>query len=127
MSSLLNQSKPLTIKVSKDSYIENYLLLWKGYLNLTLSDINILIEFITIFNKLKSTNTNDDLCFIETFSKENRKVIADKLKISEYSFNNTFMRLKNQKGIIEKTRYGYRLNSKVFPTTSVTFIFKIEE
>lgn len=127
MSSLLNQSKPLTIKVSKDSYIENYLLLWKGYLNLTSSDIAILVEFITIFNKLKLSNTNEDLCFIEVFNKDNRKVIADKLKISEYSFNNTFMRLKNQKGIIEKTKYGYRLSSKVLPSPSVTFIFKIEE
>ncbi len=127
MSTLTNQSKPLTIKTSKDKYIEDYLLLWKGYLNLTTSDIAVLVEFITIFNNLKLSNTNEDLCFIEVFNKDNRKIVADKLNISEYSFNNTFMRLKNQKGIIQKTKYGYRLSSKVLPVSSVTFNFKIEE
>lgn len=125
MSTLLNQSKPLIIKVSQEEYIEKYLLLWKGYLNLTTSDIAILVEFISIFNILKLTNPNEDLCFIEVFNKENRKIIADKLQISEYSFNNTFMRLKNQKGIIEKTKYGYRLNSKILPVLSITFNFSI--
>lgn len=126
MSGLINQPKSLVIKASQEEYIEKYLLLWKGYLNLTSSDIAILVEYISIFNELRKTNSNEDLCFIEAFNKDNRKAIVAKLQISEYSFNNIFMRLKNQKGIIQKTKYGYRLNSKVLPTTSITFNFKIE-
>ncbi len=127
MSVLSNQSKPLTIRVSKEEYIEKYLLLWKGFLELSPSDIDILVEFITIFNTLKVEQSNEDLCFLEVFSPESRKNIATKLNISKYSFNNTFMKLKNQKGIIEKTKYGYRLSSKILPVPSITFNFKIED
>lgn len=126
MATVLNKHKTLIIKVTEDNYIENYLLLWKGYLELTNSDIKVLIEFITIFNKVKLTNSNEDLCFIEVFNKDNRKFIIDKLKISEYSFNNMFMRLK-KKGIIQKSKYNsYSLSSKILPVDNVTFNFKQE-
>lgn len=121
-----NQHKSITIKVLNSTYIENYLLLWKGYLELTDGDIKVLIEFIIIFNKIKLTNNNDDLCFIEVFNKESRKSIMTKLKISEYSFNNIFMRLK-KKTIIQKTKYGYRLKSAVIPVDNITFNFKLED
>lgn len=125
MTTIANKSKVLTIKVNEDNFIENYLLLWKGYLELTDSDIRVLIEFITIFNQVKLTNNNEDLCFIKVFNKDNRKFVISKLNISEYSFNNMFMRLK-KKGIINKTDYGYRLNSKILPVDNITFNFKFE-
>jgi hypothetical protein len=91
MSEVINTSKVLKIKVNNTDYIDKYLLLWKGYLNLTDGDIAVLKEFIIIFH---NTNIeNEDLAFIIVFNKENRKAIADKLNISEYSFNNIFMRL----------------------------------
>jgi hypothetical protein len=124
MSEVGTSSKILTLRISQEDYIEKYLLLWKGYLNLTNSDISVLKEFIIIFRSIN--NTNEDLAFIEVFNKENRKVVADRLGISEYSFNNIFMRLKNEKGIIQKTRYGYRLNPKVLPVDEITFKFKID-
>ena len=125
MTNTINQHKSLTIKVNNDTYIKSYLLLWRGYLELTNSDIDVLIEFITIFNQLKLTNSNEDLCFIEVFNRDNRKFVMTKLNMSEYSFNNIFMRLK-KKVIIQKTKYGYRLNSKVLPVDSITFNFKQE-
>ncbi len=125
MTTITNQHKSLTIKVDKDNYIEQHLLLWKGFLTLTDSDIKVLIEFIAIFNQLKLTNSNEDLCFIEVFNRDNRKAIMTKLGMSEYSFNNIFMRLK-KKIIVQKTKYGYRLNSKVLPVDSITFNFKQE-
>jgi hypothetical protein len=125
MSEVINTSKVLKIKVNNTDYIDKYLLLWKGYLNLTDGDIAVLKEFIIIFH---NTNIeNEDLAFIIVFNKENRKAIADKLNISEYSFNNIFMRLKNKKGIIQKTDYGYRLSAKVLPVEEVTFKFKRDE
>lgn len=123
MTTITNQHKSLTIKVTSENYIQNHLLLWKGYLALTDSDIKVLTEFIAIFNQLKLINNNEDLCFIEVFNRDNRKAIMIKLGMSEYSFNNIFMRLK-KKTIIQKTKYGYRLNSKVLPVDSITFNFK---
>lgn len=124
---LTTDTKTLTIPVNKEDFIKQYLLLWKGYLNLTDSEIVILNELITKYYEIYSNNKNNkDLSFIELFNSENRKLIADKLNLSKFGFNNVFMRLKN-KGIILTTKYGYEINSRVLPVKNITFNFNIKE
>ena len=118
--------KSLDIPIEKKDFIKQYLLLWKGYLNLTDSEITILNELLYMYFDLYKKNGNKDLSFIEVFNSENRKFISDKLELSIHSFNNTFMRLKN-KGIIVKTKYGYEVNSRLLPVKSITFNFNIKD
>ena len=119
-----SKGKNLTIPVNREDFIKQYLLLWKGYLNLTQSEITVLDELISSFNSSFLISSNKDLSFIEVFSKENRKFISEKLKLTNFAFNNIFMRLKNR-GIIVKTKYGYEVSSRIMPVETVTFNFKI--
>jgi len=121
------ENKPRVIKatLSYNAWIKQYVLLWNGIIQLTDSEVELLIEFLYKFFELKKTISTDNELFDILFSTKKRKEIKEKLNISEQIFNNRFTALK-KKGVIKEHDGSYKLDNKVIPLQEVTFKFIIE-
>lgn len=120
------KTKPKIIKasLSYESWIKQYVLLWNGIVQLTDSEMELLVEFIHTFLELKKAISNDDELFNSLFSTRKRKDIKEKLNISEQVFNNRFNALR-KKGVILESNNTYILSNKIIPLEEVTFKFEI--
>jgi len=116
------------VPVKKDNFYQVYLQILNGILKLTRTEIAVLAQFMEIRNDLSQVNL--DKIYIDrlVFSSENRKIIKEKLNISEQNLNNYIKSLKDKKALLFFNNH-YSINPKIFITkqqANVQFTIKIQ-
>ena len=95
-----------TLKIQVDSTLK-YLQVFNGILELTEKELLILSKFIDLSDTV-------NLC-----STDNKKVVADSLKIKDYNTLNNYVKKLKDKGAIKKTKDGYKLSQILLPQRNV--------
>lgn len=111
----------MKIRIKRSDHIRFHLKLMSGFTKLSEKEINILSEFIKLYEILLPQISNTDILNSQLFSSSSRKQIRNTLGISsENLFNNYFGSLKT-KGVIKKSGELYKLNPNILPQQKVTF------
>lgn len=125
----MSVNKQIRVKYSDDyEKIDNYISLWVGVYELNSTDIKVLRELIFDYlqNMKESKEINIKLVNKLLFSTDSRRRIANKLKISNFYFNNKIADFK-KKDLITESEGILILHKGIIPVDSITFNFIKEE
>lgn len=109
--------KKYTVKIAdtKD-YIEFY----NGIFKLSPTEIEILSEFVDIYNSLRGSSLN-----INPFSTEMKKKVAENLGRDDFNTLNNYIKSLCDKGAIYHTTDGYGIHHMLIPMNEQKVEFKL--
>lgn len=123
--------KAITVPCKNERmFIKAYLALFNGLLKLTNSELRVLEEIVWEFYKAKKEGQKQPYISQYVFSPTMRQTIRERLstskEMSEYSLNNFFKGLRDKRVLIVKEDYT-DIDAKLYPDTTLTFNYKIDE
>lgn len=114
---MMNQ-KIIRFKISKP---EHYLRLFNGIYNLTLSERNVLSEFIRVYLALKEAGSD-----MNPFSTIMKKRVARRLGKDNFNSLNTYIQALGTKKAITRVKGGYKINPHLIPGGEDEIVFRIK-
>lgn len=110
--------------INRDEFYETYFKLLNPIFNLTNLEINILSEFLKLYQDFKNIEEVNKL----VFSSASRQLVSDRLNISKYNLNNYIKSLRQKNMIIDTGNGEYIFNPylKVIPEDDFDITFKIK-
>lgn len=107
---------------TKQEFITSYLDLWIGSFKLTDKEKEVLSELLDIYLQLEEDGLQAKYANKILFSSDSRKLIRDKMKLSEPGLNNYFTQLKEKQVIFDNGR-ELAINQILVPKLEISFKF----
>jgi len=116
----------LKAKVDKDQFIERYIEIWNGSLNLTEKEIEVLKEILKKYLQLIKDGLKEPYLGELVLSPNGMSEIRKILKLSSQGMNNYKEQLK-EKNVIKKVGDHFQINPILIPQKSITFKFIVDD
>lgn len=114
----------LTARLNKPKFIEAYLRIWNGGLQLTDKEFEVAVEILKLHDIYTEAGVQEPVASEMIFQPKNIKAIKDKLDVSKQSWNNYKTKLIEKKVLLSNNDLLI-VNPMLIPKTELTFKFEI--
>lgn len=111
-------------RVTKDQFINSYLQIWNGGLNLTNKELEIVIYIVKSYVSLMEANIKEPYLSEMVFGYERTKKLKKDLDCSSQNWGNYKKSLIKKKVLIREDD-EIRINPMLMPKTELTFKFEL--
>lgn len=116
----------LTTKVTRDEFINQYITIWNGGLQLTEKEREVLHKFLLRYLELIDNGLKEPYIGELVFASKNVREIGTELGLTAQGINNYKAQLRDKGVLIDKGDH-YEIHPRLIPQKELTFKFIVTE
>jgi len=119
-------TKTIKQHLSQREFIRCYLIIWKGALDITGKELDILTEFLVKYFELIPKINDKGILYKLLFSPDIKKEVQQATGITDDNFYTYLSRLKKKNIIIKDDKGILRFNDYIIPVNNLNFEFIVK-
>lgn len=116
----------LTARVNRDEFIDQYITIWNGGLNLTDKEKEVLHKFLSRYLDMMANGLKEPYIGELVFAPKTVREIGVELGLTAQGINNYKAQLRG-KGVILQVGDHYEIHPRLIPQTKLTFNFIVHD